>query len=877
MKHCFPIILLAAFFLSCNNEEISEITSGAPQAEVAPECVENLYVSGEAYVVFDEEMTLQIEAALAAGTVKTKSAGLNQTLDALGITSMRRLFPHAGEFESRARREGMHRWYVVEYSEQVTHTKAAGTFLAVDGVEEIVPVRRVKRNDTFNDLDSKLWGLNNASNPGFDINVLPVWEQYTTGNPEVIVAVVDGGVDLKHEDLAANCLSTGHYNAVNGTGTITPDEHGTHVAGVIAAVSNNGKGIAGIAGGDAANGKSGVKILSCQIFNDTDNGSTAEAIYQAANRGAVICQNSWGYNYDLNGDGKLSQDEVKYMESDVVSAADKAAIDYFIKYAGCDNDGNQLPNSPMKGGIVIFAAGNDAATNCAPANYQAVVAVGSIASDGTRSDFSNYGDWVDIAAPGTAIYSTVPTAKGGYASMDGTSMACPHVSGVAALVVSQYGGQGFTNEVLKQSILASSNRDILPKAYKVGGLLNAYGAFGFINSLDVDHVDPVTDLEVGGRHNNLDLTFTVTADSNGEPAYGFLVVYGTDKAAVEAATAVNYAKVKVYDFEPKSGVGTEAKCTIPKLDFETKYYVKVLAHSWGGLKYAEASAVMEAETGVNTAPEITVAYEGSRDLKPIAAPVKIPVLAADPDGDNIEVTYVSGSEADTFEPTPDGTWMITILGYAADEGTYTAKVTATDEYGLATVEEFTYTILPNKAPVKVIEIDNVLLPGKGREFTIDMSKHVTEPDGDVLVYEVGYKNQAGQVEKTSKVLHALFKKGQLIGSALGYGLEEVEVKAKDARGEAAVFNFKVQVKDPENPLSVYPNPVTDYVNIGTLEEASTHIKIVSQTGKTVYDEKLDVVSGFDPARIDMSGYAPGIYIASVTFDGKEYKQTFVKL
>ena len=120
-----------------------------------------------------------------------------------------------------------------------------------------------------------------------------------------------------------------------------------------------------------------------------------------------------------------------------------------------DNSGNQLPNSMMKGGVVIFAAGNDGIENGAPANYAPVIAVGAISKDGTKASYSNYGSWCDIAAPGTDIVSTLP--NGQYGNLTGTSMACPHVSGVAALVVSYCGGPGFTNDMLKEKLLKSAN------------------------------------------------------------------------------------------------------------------------------------------------------------------------------------------------------------------------------------------------------------------------------------------------------------------------------------------------------------------------------------------------------------------------------------
>ncbi len=863
MKHCISAVLLTALFVSCVDEKLVDVTLEDPKAEAVAEAEAGLYVPGEAYVYFTDEMAELIENDIESGLLRTKSAELNQTFDEIGIIEMHRVFPHAGKFEPRTREAGLHKWYVVKYSEDISRTKAAANFLSMEGVEYVEPARRIKIND-FNDPKlGELWGLNNVVNPDYDINVKPVWENYTTGNPDVIVSVVDEGVDYKHEDLKDNCVEASlHYSAVPGS--IVAGEHGTHVAGTIAAVNNNGIGVSGIAGGDKSKNQAGVKILSCQIFSG-ETGSTKEqsarAIKEGADRGAVISQNSWGYVFDVDEDGKLSPAELEVAKATPTDKLHADAIDYFIAKAGYDENGVQ--DGPMAGGVVIFAAGNDASQYGAPADYKNVIAVGSIDSKGRRSDFSNYGDWVDIAAPGTDIYSTIP---GGYGLQSGTSMACPHVSGVAALIVSHFGGPGFTNEMLKEALLASSNKTLIPASDKIGGLVDAYGAFRYIDSKDVDSVEPVTDLEAAGRQNFIDLSWTVPQDSNGEAAFGFLILYGENKADVEAATADDHSKVSSLRFDPGATVGKKVKYSISKAKFDTKYYVKVLAYSFAGLKYSAASAVKEAVTEVNNAPAITTDYTGNYELKSSERLV-IPVKVTDADGHNVDVTFTNGSTADSFRGT-DGNYQITIVGTGADEGTYTATVTATDEYGLASTKEFTYKILGNRAPVKIKDIDNVLMTAKGKEFTLDMAEYVSDPDGDELKYEVTISD--------IKVLHMVPKSGRFIGTALGYGTTDVEIKAKDAKGEAAVFNFKVQVKDPANPLSVYPNPVTDFVNIATLDEAETHIKIVSQTGKTVYDETA-LVSGYSPAKIDMTSCAPGVYAVTVTFGGKEYKQNIVKL
>ncbi len=519
MKHCFYAVLVAALFVSCVNEELENGAAGVSRAETEA-AADDAAVAGEAYVYFSDAMAELIEADLAAGLVRTKSSELNTAVDALGISEMRRVFPHAGEFEPRTRKEGLHKWYFVKYSDEMPLTKAESAFSAIEGVEIIEPVRQIGIND-FNDRYYKeMWNLDNRTYPEYDINALPVWENYTVGNPEVIVAVVDAGVDIKHEDLAANCLPADrHYDSTieNGGGApIIPDDHGTHVAGTIAAVSNNGIGVSGIAGGDYRNGKAGVKIMSCQIFKGNSSGNAPAAIKWSADHGAVISQNSWGHIYDTDGDGKLSPAEKEVAKNDVATQVQKDAINYFIKYAGCDNEGNQLPDSPMKGGVVIFAAGNDGYTNGAPGNYENVIAVGAINIKGERTSFSNYGSWVDIAAPGDEIWSTVP---GGYETMLGTSMACPHVSGVAALLVSHFGGPGFTADMLKEALLSSSNKTI--PAQNIGGLVDAYGAFRYIDSKNVESVNPVTDLTAEAKLNNIDLSRQSVLESVLALSFGF--------------------------------------------------------------------------------------------------------------------------------------------------------------------------------------------------------------------------------------------------------------------------------------------------------------------------------------------------------------------
>ena len=858
-------IFLVGILASCSKD------SQESQAEGTVDGMENAYIDtgiytpGLSYVYFDESMVQLIEEDLEKGQIMTKSSQLNEMVQLLGVKSLKRLFPHAGEYEVRTRREGLHRWYVVEYSSDIPHTKASEDFMTVPGVDFIEPVPQIKIND-FNDLNSKLWGLDNVSYPGIDINVKPVWRNFTTGNENVIVSVVDEGIDLNHEDLATNCLENSHYNAVDNNNVIVSGEHGTHVAGTIAAVSNNGKGIAGIAGGDYENGKSGVKLMSCQIIKtdskgNTTTGSSPAAIKWGADHGAVISQNSWGYNFDLDKDGKYNSEEREAALKAKITEADRQAVDYFIKYAGCDNDGNQLPDSPMKGGVVIFAAGNDAFENGAPANYDKVISVGAISSDGTRASFSNYGDWVDIAAPGTQIYSTCPSNS--YASFDGTSMACPHVSGVAALLVSYYGGPGFTNDILREKLIGGSNTQKFSPSHQIGGLLDAYGAFSYGETIEVD---PVSELNADSKSNNITFTWTVPADSRGKAAYAMMFIYGKDKAVVEAATPNSYNGLKTVSHIHQKGVNEQEIFTISGLEFNTEYYIKAYAYSYS-FNFSPEAKLVTVTTKENLAPVVHFEYDKTFSMKS-SDKIIVNFSIEDPDGHAFEMSYVNGSPADSLLKTPTGDYNITFVGAAAPEGTYVAKIISKDEYGAESITDITYTILGNRPPQKINEIENIILTSKGQEFTIDMKKYVTDPDGELLKHEIMISDP--------KILHMSSKTDKVIGTSLGYGLTHVTITSKDAKGKSVTFTFKVLIKDPSDPLSLYPNPVIDYLQVGLLEEVKASIKIISSTGKTIYDQTTDV-SAFEPASIDMTACSPGQYKVIVEFGGNVFDRSIVKL
>lgn len=450
--------------------------------------------------------------------VKFASAPTDELLASLTdekVTSFERLFPSIPGKEELENQFGMDRWYIANIAEGADLESSAKTLsmspkikvveydinmkLATDGLtfpyEGPVTATKASMSDLgFNDpLISEHWNYYNLGDKsvatsayaGGDINIKDTWQQLTAGDPSIIVAVVDQGVDYSHPDLASamwvNQAEKGGqagvdddkngyvddvygYNFVDGKGELNydqdPDEdtgHGTHCAGIIGAINNNATGMAGVAGGTGNN--DGVRLMSCQIFSGGRGGATvhtSRAIKYAADNGASIISCSYGYP------GGYYMSDGAFMRSD---GAEADAVRYFEATKN---------NNVIDGGVAIYASGNDGDPYAGyPGALNDVICVSAFGPDYLPTNYTNYGPGCNIVAPGGEAYlppwtsykgmilSTVPikVAPSGYGYKQGTSMACPHVSGIAALglAYAQKLGKKFTTREFKELLVSSAN------------------------------------------------------------------------------------------------------------------------------------------------------------------------------------------------------------------------------------------------------------------------------------------------------------------------------------------------------------------------------------------------------------------------------------
>lgn len=822
---------------------------------------------------------------------------LQSTCAELGVKSVRRLFTGPERFEARKREAGLDLWYVVSFDPQIQLTRAAGDVLSSDIVEsvEYVPTAILddvpaSDGDVYRFDDPMLpdqWhycndGSTIMSEAGSDINLLEAWKT-SVGSPEVIVAIVDGGVDYAHEDLAENMWvneseaygaegvdddGNGYVDDIYGynfttsdgetsNGAIVPQEHGTHVAGTVAAVNNNGIGVAGVAGGDKAAGQPGARLMSCQTSQDELGAFIQEAFVYAADNGAVIAQCSWGVGGEM-------------------SASLKAAIDYFIAYAGIDENGNQT--GPMAGGLAVFAAGNSSSTYGYPAMYDKVLSVAAIGADYQAAYYTNYGEWVDVCAPGGDAYKgqyVISTFPGGdYGGLQGTSMACPHVSGIATLVVSAYGGPGFTKDNCWYTLLAGTKSEVYDynPAYKGRLGLGMIDAALCLSSYNPEPPEPVTDFEaLSATAGSVILQWTATYDSDSPgntPAQYNIYCHTSSLADFDPdnpTEGVMVAQLPVEGINAGDTIRVEFRGLQPL----TQYWFRIEAldniHNRSSL--SEEISYMTTD---NTPPSIVPVGETDLTVKTYETGT-ILFSVTDAEGDGLTASFSPDSPA-LMARIEDDVLTVYVNGLmepASSRGErHEVQLTVSDGKSETKVS-LCYTVLPNNAPLTVGAVGDILLNGLGTSVVLDLDTIFTDPDGEPLRYEV----RAGEDEGT---VQPVISGGKLTVLAAGYGLEQLTIVAADAAGDTSALSFGVLVRDASRPADIYPNPVLDTLWLRTPEPVfGASLRVMASNGSEVLTRYGLESSPFEPAFADLSSLPGGIYSVEFSFTDRSGKRSAV--
>ena len=629
------LLVCAVLCLGSNVRISAQSTSSTTQS------AESNFVEGVVRVKLQREIADRMVAAKLPLSVK----GTNRKYVQTGVTpldrvnqkvkavSMTRVFPYAGKNEAKHKAFGLDLWYDVHYEASgMKLAQARNLFRSAEGVSyaqriplykpiggerflEVSPAavaKAAKAASTmpFNDpLLNDQWHYNNdghiaGTKVGADANVFKAWETGVTGSKDVLVAIIDGGFQVDHPDLKDNVwINTAElngkpgvdddgdgyvddiygYNFVINSSNINAHSHGTHVAGTVGATNNNGIGVCGVAGG--SDGKGGVKMMVCQVFDSRASSSAVAdfgaALVYAADRGASIAQCSWG--------ASVAGDEDKSVTE---------AVDYFTKNGGGDK---------MNGGLCIFAAGNNGEEgDYYPGCLDKVVAVGSMAPDGSVAYYSNRGKWVDVTAPGGledngqqyGVLSTLPNSTYGY--NEGTSMACPHVSGIAALILSKYGNKQFSNETLR-TLLTTSVNDLYTQNPEYEGLMGSgyIDAYKALQGKEGSVPEAVADFTVTASHDNA-LIEWVIPETEEKSIDHHVIYYSTE--AFSATDDLNKLSSATVDTKFKYS-GDKMSYEVEGLKASTKYYFAIVAYNrWG--KASAVSPIKEATT--NAGPKVQV-------------------------------------------------------------------------------------------------------------------------------------------------------------------------------------------------------------------------------------------------------------------------------
>lgn len=916
-RYWLSVFAVAALSVSCVTDRMAPAYSGeGDRTEV--DSYGDEVVPGVVRIKLAEETEELNTGTFTRGAVETGNPALDKLAAEWGATEVRRVFPEDKKYEARHRKYGLHLWYDIVFDEGVPVSRAAAGVDELEGIEYVSPVYKAvlpsAGDDAIVQADAPVsywggskdpmpyddpylpwqWNFHNdgtmtnsrgevVAKAGADINLFDAWELYGAGSPDVIVAVMDQGVQWDHPDLQANIWTNPspgvegedtYYNDLHGwnfrvsSPDIVPGSHGTHVAGIIAAENNNGIGVAGVAGGTGKG--DGVKIMSCQMFQEGDYAVIAPAAYvYAADHGAVISQNSWNYGMNFSSVPKELTD----------------AFQYFVDNAGwADNDGdgeNDTFIGPVDGGIICFSTSNSYTGSVAlPATDKNVIAVSSIRPDYVKAQSANYGSGTALSAPGGAtgdtdsqlygdvgkVYSTIDGGSYGYKA--GTSMACPQVSGVAALIISKYGGKSssLTAEEVKERLMRCYRPIAQYQESEAVG--NGMGA-GLVDASMIGLEKPaapaapenvVVEAPGGGM---VYIEITIPADGNGLAMAGFKVEYAlADTDTWESTTLTNVAEVGAVD-----------EFNVTGLEHNSDYVIRIYSIDRFG-SVSEDYKEFEVTTA-NVAP--SVAKQFSMQVFPQSGEdpnvLKLNVAEhfSDADLPNDALTYSS--------VVKEGNPVIVSLSVEGDiltmkaiaTGETTVTVIATDSFGetasanmFVQVKEYTPDV-----------VANVELPNDTAE----------EPFVSRIPVEELFENVEGvsivAVSSNEEIASAVIEGGELVVTGYKKGVANITVTSTDTEGTA--FSVVVEVHVTANQssegatgLSVVTNPVDDELGINLVgADGAADVTLYDAAARKVAEFAVTFDRGVAEGN-DVSALAPGIYSLVVEYNGGRYSTTFVK-
>ncbi len=423
----------------------------------------------------------------------------------------------------------------------------AAELATLDGVLSIASERRVRTTLTPSDTDlSNQWALST-------VHAFEAWD-LSLGTHDVVVAVLDTGIDWNHPDLADNMWSNedGYhgYNFIDDNWFPMDDNvdgyddsgvwqanlntyHGTHVAGIVGAVTDNDEGMAGLAQ---------VQLVAVKVMNESGEGT----------------------------DGMVA--------SGIMWAIEEADADVIVMSLGVDGESMTLRNAvnaaKQAGVVTVAAAGNDGTSVVSyPAAYGSVIAVGATDETNRRASFSNYGVNLDVVAPGVSIFSTMGGGGGSYQYLSGTSAAAPHVAGVAALMLSV--NPALTPEEVGETINATAT-DIIQTGYDQTtgwGIVNAFGAVEDVSSPTVTIVEYPEFVEPNSTYS---ISWMVSGGDPGDIEETTLM-WGETIASIDEAT-MNFtgSTWQVFTVEdlpslPYNGtIYLRASATVDGMDYESE-------------------------------------------------------------------------------------------------------------------------------------------------------------------------------------------------------------------------------------------------------------------------------------------------------------------